>query len=221
MSWFNDLFSSKRRKSKGGLSADEFKKLSEEQIIELNAKNLELLKKDFSLDSYQSAEPIKGISGIENIGNTCFMGSALQCLSNIEYLTQYMLNMEWVQDINTLNSLGCQGRMVCEYYLLLRKLWIKKEKYVNPKMIKKQIQRSFNQFAGYDQQDSQEFLTHFLDLLHEDLNKILRKPYIAFEDYKGQPLQEFGKINWLIHQKRENSIISKIIFLKKLFIKQF
>ena len=212
MSWFNDLFSSSRRKSKGGLSAEQFKKLTEDQITELNNKNLQLIKKDFNLDSYSPEEPKKGISGIENIGNTCFMGSALQCLSNIEYLTQYMLNKEWVEDINTLNSLGCQGRMVCEYYLLLRKLWIKKEKYVTPKMIKKQIQKSFDQFAGYDQQDSQEFLTHFLDLLHEDLNKVLRKPYIAFEDYKGQPLKEFGNINWKIHHKRENSIISKPLF---------
>ena len=137
-------------------------------------------------------------------------GSALQCLSNIEYLTQFMLNLEWVNDINTLNSLGCQGRMVCEYYHLLRKLWIKKEKYVSPKMIKKQIQKSFDQFAGYEQQDSQEFLGHFLDMLHEDLNKVLRKPYISSKDYEGQSLEQFGKENWQIHRKRENSMISKM-----------
>lgn len=209
MSWFSNPFSSSKPKSKGGLSADEFKKLTEEEIKELNEKQLKKIKKDFMLQEFQPEEPKKGISGIENIGNTCFMGSALQCLSNTEYLTQYMLNLEWANDINTLNSLGCQGRMVCEYYMLLRRLWLsKKEKYVNPKMIKKQIQKSFDQFAGYDQQDSQEFLGHFLDLLHEDLNLVLRKPYVSFEDYKGQPLGDFGGLNWKIHQKRENSMIS-------------
>ena len=210
MSWFGDIFSSSKRKSKGGLSAEKFKQLSEEEIRELNIKNLKRLKKDFNLSNYSPKEPIMGVSGIENIGNTCFMGSALQCMSNIEYLTQYMLNLEWVDDINTLNSLGCQGRMVCEYYHLLRKLWTKKEKYVNPKMIKREIERTFDQFAGYDQQDSQEFLGNFLDLLHEDLNKVLRKPYIASEEYKGQNLREFGDINWRIHQKRENSMISRL-----------
>ena len=209
MSWFGDIFSSSKRKSKGGLSAEEFKNLEPEKIIELNKTNRKKLKKEFSLDSFAPEEPKKGISGMQNIGNTCFMASALQCLSNIEYLTQYMLQLEWTEDINTLNSLGCQGRMVCEYYHLLRKLWIKKEKYVNPKLIKRQIERSFNQFAGYDQQDSQEFLGNFLDMLHEDLNRVLRKPYVAFEDYKGQDLRSFGDANWLIHQKRENSMISR------------
>lgn len=210
MSWFGDIFSSSKRKSKGGLSAEEFKNLSKEKILELNEKNLKRLKKDFSLASFTPEEPKKGITGIQNIGNTCFMASALQCLSNIEYLTQYMLHLEWVEDVNTLNSLGCQGRMVCEYYLLLRKLWIRKEKSVSPKLIKRQIEKSFDRFAGYDQQDAQEFLGNFLDLLHEDLNKVLRKPYVAFEDYKGQKLREFGDTNWRIHQKRENSMISKI-----------
>lgn len=209
MSWFGNIFSNSKRKSKGGLTQEEFKNLSEEEVIILNKKNLEYLKKEFSMDNYVESEPKKGVSGIENIGNTCFMGSALQCLSNIEYLTQFMLNLEWVDDVNTLNSLGCQGRMVFEYYHLLRKLWIKKGKYVTPKMIKRQIQKSFDQFAGYDQQDAQEFLGHFLDMLHEDLNKVLRKPYISSEDYSGQPLQEFGSVNWDIHKKRENSIISK------------
>lgn len=213
MSWFSDLFSGSRRKSKGGLSAEEFKKLTEEQINILNEKNRKKLMNDFTLDTYTEEEPKRGISGIENIGNTCFMGSALQCLSNTEYLTQFMLNLEWVNDINTLNSLGCQGRMVCQYYLLLRRLWIKKEKYISPKMIKKQIEKSFDQFAGYDQQDSQEFLGHFLDLLHEDLNKVLRKPYISYEEYKGQPLNEFALENWKIDQKRENSMISRFPFI--------
>ena len=209
MSWFGDMFSKSKRKSKGGMTADEFKKLTEEEVKILNKKNKQRLINDFSLDKFQPSEPKRGISGIENIGNTCFMGSALQCLSNIDYLTQFMLNLEWVNDINTLNSLGCQGRMVCEYYHLLRKLWIKKEKYVSPKMIKKQIQKSFDQFAGYDQQDSQEFLGHFLDMLHEDLNKVLRKPYISSIDYEGQSLEKFGHENWAIHKKRENSMISK------------
>ena len=124
-----------------------------------------------------------------------------------------MLNLEWTEDLNTLNSLGCQGRMACEYYLFLRKLWIRKEKYVSPKTIKRQITYSFDQFAGYDQQDSQEFLGHFLDLLHEDLNKVLRKPYVEAADYKGQPLEKFGQVNWQLHQKRENSYISRNIYM--------
>jgi ubiquitin C-terminal hydrolase len=34
-------------------------------------------------------------------------------------------------------------------------------------------------FAGHDQQDAQEFLSEMLDSLHEDVNRVVRKPYIA------------------------------------------
>jgi ubiquitin carboxyl-terminal hydrolase 4/11/15 len=124
-------------------------------------------------------------------------------------LTERILSLEWKNDINTIGSLGCRGKMVCEYYELLVKLWTKKENYVSPKPIKKTLQRSFDRFVGYDQQDSQEFLGCFLDLLHEDLNKILFKPYLNFLDYKGQELQEFSQKNWDLCMNRDNSIISK------------
>jgi ubiquitin carboxyl-terminal hydrolase 4/11/15 len=38
------------------------------------------------------------------------------------------------------------------------------------------------QFTGYQQQDSQELLAYMLDGLHEDLNRILKKPYIETTD---------------------------------------
>ena len=43
------------------------------------------------------------------------------------------------------------------------------------------------QFSGYQQHDSQEMLTFILDALHEDLNRIHKKPYIELRDSGGRP----------------------------------
>jgi ubiquitin carboxyl-terminal hydrolase 4/11/15 len=45
-------------------------------------------------------------------------------------------------------------------------------------IFKNQTKRYKPQFAGNEQQDSQEFLTVMLDSLHEDLNRVVHKPYV-------------------------------------------
>ena len=43
------------------------------------------------------------------------------------------------------------------------------------------------QFSGYQQQDSQELLAFLLDGLHEDLNRVKKKPYVEIPDHGGRP----------------------------------
>ena len=50
-----------------------------------------------------------------------------------------------------------------------------------------QVGRFAPQFSGYQQQDSHELLAFLLDGLHEDLNRIRKKPYIQLKDAKGRP----------------------------------
>ena len=43
---------------------------------------------------------IFGFAGIENMGNTCYLNSALQCVSNIQPLTDYFLAKIHEEEIN-------------------------------------------------------------------------------------------------------------------------
>lgn len=50
-----------------------------------------------------------------------------------------------------------------------------------------QVGRFAPQFSGYQQQDSQELLAFLLDGLHEDLNRVKKKPYLTLRDAEGRP----------------------------------
>lgn len=150
-----------------------------------------------------------GLTGLQNLGNTCFMNSALQCLVHTPQLVEYFLQ-DYSHEINRQNPLGMEGELAHAFGELLRKLWAPGRQPVAPRAFKAKLARFAPQFSGYNQHDSQELLAFLLDGLHEDLNRVKLKPYIESKDIDGRPDEEMAHENWENHKARNDSIIVDI-----------
>uniref|UniRef100_A0A665UUH7 Ubiquitin carboxyl-terminal hydrolase n=1 Tax=Echeneis naucrates TaxID=173247 RepID=A0A665UUH7_ECHNA len=160
--------------------------------------------------NYRESQSQPGLCGLSNLGNTCFMNSALQCLSNASALTEYFLNDQYEAEINRENPLGMRGEIAEAYADLVKQMWLSRSSYVAPRTFKTQVGRFAPQFSGYQQQDSQELLAFLLDGLHEDLNRVKKKPYLALRDAEGRPDEIVAKEAWTNHRLRNDSIIVDI-----------
>ena len=171
-------------------------------------------------------------AGLGNLGNTCFMNATLQCLAHTWPLRQYFLSGQFRDDLNRENPLGTGGELAVEFAKLLQEMWgLDSDSNRNnlssyssssnwwspsssgpysavvyPRSFKYALGKHAEQFMGYDQHDSQELATFLLDALHEDTNRVTKKPYIEKpEQSQSETDDEAAAKSWELHLKRENS----------------
>ncbi|EAW14313.1 putative ubiquitin-specific protease UBP12 [Aspergillus clavatus NRRL 1] len=159
----------------------------------------------------------RGCTGLSNLGNTCYMNSALQCVRSVEELTYYFLNDVYKKDLNPSNPLAHNGDVAKAYANLLRMIYDEAgQSSFAPRQLKHTIGRYGPAFSGYGQQDSQEFLLFLLDGLQEDLNRIQKKPYIEKPDstdemvHNKDALRDFATKCWEIYKARNDSVITDL-----------
>ena len=161
------------------------------------------------LDGYLNKN--HGVCGGHNLGNTCFMNSSIACLSNCWELTAYFLTGKYKHDINKKNKLGLQGKLATAWCDLLDDYWNSKSRTGNPSTVKSTVAKKVKKFGGFGQQDSNEFMTEFLSILNEDLNKSDKKDYIELrEKGKDETELECAKRFWNLHLQRNDSIVTDL-----------
>ncbi|MBN3298629.1 UBP33 hydrolase, partial [Amia calva] len=121
----------------------------------------------------------RGLTGLKNIGNTCYMNAALQALSNCPPLTQFFL------DCGGLVRTDKKPALCKSYQKLVSDIWHRNRPgYVVPTNLFQGIKAINPMFRGYSQQDSQEFLRCLMDQLHEEL----KEPVVEPDDSSPHPL---------------------------------
>ncbi|XP_021116398.1 ubiquitin carboxyl-terminal hydrolase 19 isoform X8 [Heterocephalus glaber] len=150
---------------------------------------------------------LPGFTGLVNLGNTCFMNSVIQSLSNTRELRDFFHDRSFEAEINYNNPLGTGGRLAIGFAVLLRALWKGTHHAFQPSKLKAIVASKASQFTGYAQHDAQEFMAFLLDGLHEDLNRIQNKPYTETVDSDGRPDEVVAAEAWQRHKMRNDSFI--------------
>ena len=157
-----------------------------------------------------------GAVGLQNLGNTCYMNSALQCVRSVEELSKYFLTGTYEAEINKTNPLGYYGKVAMAYATLLNEIFDEGRGSISPRDFKATVGKCRSTFSGFGQQDSQEFLGFLLDALQEDLSRIKKKPYIEKPDSTDEmindpeAIREMANKVWDITRKRDDSIVADL-----------
>uniref|UniRef100_A0A8C0D7S1 Ubiquitin carboxyl-terminal hydrolase 2 n=1 Tax=Balaenoptera musculus TaxID=9771 RepID=A0A8C0D7S1_BALMU len=162
-----------------------------------------------SSEKRQNSKSTQGLAGLRNLGNTCFMNSILQCLSNTRELRDYCLQRLYMRDLG--HSSSAHTALMEEFAKLIQTIWTSSPNdVVSPSEFKTQIQRYAPRFVGYNQQDAQEFLRFLLDGLHNEVNRVTARPKSNPENLDHLPDDEKGRQMWRKYLEREDSRIGDL-----------
>ncbi|KAI1098207.1 UCH-domain-containing protein [Jackrogersella minutella] len=216
--WTTTIVSSQTRKSAASLpSKNSSTSLTVQNRNTRSGRTSPATQGPFTRGRSHKSGRVPGCVGLANLGNTCYMNAALQCVRAVEELTKYFLSGEWEHELNKVNVLSHNGDVAAAYAYLLKDIYKDSSPgSVSPRQFKTTIGRYSVGFSGYGQQDSQEFLGFLLDGLQEDLSRIKKKPYIEKPDSTDEmvnnpsAIRQMAEQVWDITKKRDDSVIADL-----------
>jgi len=139
--------------------------------------------------------------GLENLGNTCFMSTSIQCLTHSKSFMRFFLNEFEKENLPDMENINFQL-----YILITSLIEATNHDSISMEQFKDKFGDKFNKYGGYAQNDSQEFLRCLLEELNNELNYAKLKKFFPFSSNE-KDIRKFN-IDYHNHFKSyEDSII--------------
>lgn len=107
-------------------------------------------------------------AGLANIGNTCYMNSAIQCFSACLELANYITSGKYLTDVDDHNKRRVVWPFFVHFGNLLVYIW-KDDSTITPKTFHAVFGQYYSRFRGRNQHDAHECMTFILDGIHAAL----------------------------------------------------
>lgn len=165
------------------------------------------------MEYYDINQP-HGLSGLQNIGNTCYMNSIIQALSSLNLFRSYLLTNQHLNVLVNKAGANKKTRSECQQYIensivhrlsnLFKLMW-NQNRVVVPEQFKKIISIKDKMFLGYHQHDSQELLNMLLDSIHDELKVNIS---IVYENIDPN-VEKFMKLKRRYLQKEKDNTLGE------------
>ncbi|KAG5496353.1 hypothetical protein JKF63_02655 [Porcisia hertigi] len=173
-------------------------------VLTLNNTNGDARGKEIT-GSMEVAAHWSGVCGLTNVGNTCYMNSAIQCLSNLTSFRTKLLTLPISQ--------FSRAVIAPPLIRLLTKMWSGQHSFADTRELKEQFGMRVKQFSGYQQEDASEFIEVLLDYLSEEMNLFSERCYRQREDSdKAIATLELSTIFWDNFLENNKSFIPPLFF---------